>query len=110
MNGHGRPRALLWIGLGLCLVLAGLVSFYASSDPDGLERVGEDIGFIDAARDSAVADSPLSDYAVAGVGDERLSVGLAGAIGVLVTAVAAFGLFLGLARRARRSRQPAATG
>jgi hypothetical protein len=92
---------IVGIGLAVSLLLAGVVSFYASSSPDGLEKVAEDIGFIDSAEDSAVANSPLSDYGVSGVTDERLSVGLAGVVGVALTAAMAFGLFTWLARRRR---------
>ncbi|MGB7980302.1 MAG: PDGLE domain-containing protein [Candidatus Nanopelagicales bacterium] len=100
-------RRGLWIvvgaGLVISLFLAGIVSFYASSSPDGLEKVAEDVGFIDAAQDSAVAGSPLSDYGVAGVSDERLSVGLAGVVGLIATGVLAFGLFVWLGRRNRNA-------
>ncbi len=75
------------------LFLAGVISFYASSSPDGLEKVAEDIGFIQTARDSAVANSPFSDYGVVGVANERLSVGISGIIGVIVTGVVAIYLF-----------------
>ena len=100
--------AFIAIGIGISLLLAGVVSFYASSSPDGLEKVAGDIGFDQHAQDSAVAGSPLSDYGVAGVADERLSVGLAGVVGVVLTAVAAFGLFLWLARRNRTADAAAA--
>ena len=32
-------------------LLAGGASFYASSSPDGLEKVAEDVGFIETAED-----------------------------------------------------------
>ena len=75
------------------LLLAGVVSFYASSNPDGLEKVAETIGFIETAEDHAIADSPLADYGVKGVDNERLSVGISGVIGVLGTAGLSVGLF-----------------
>ena len=34
--------------------LAGIVSFYASSSPDGLEKVAEDVGFIETAQDHSL--------------------------------------------------------
>ncbi|MFM2116306.1 MAG: hypothetical protein RIQ80_405, partial [Actinomycetota bacterium] len=45
------------------------------------------------AQDSAVANSPLSDYGVVGVANERLSVGLSGIIGVIITAILSIYLF-----------------
>ena len=67
--------------------LAGIVSFYASSSPDGLEKVAEDVGFIETAKDHSLDNSALADYGVAGIENERLSVGLAGIIGVIATGV-----------------------
>ena len=89
---------LVFVGLVLSLVIAGVVSFYADPNPDGLERVAEDQGFIENAQDSANADIVTADYGIAGIEDERLSVGLAGALGVIVMAAVAFGLFWFLGR------------
>ena len=89
-------RATGWIvaaGIAVSLLLAGLVSFYASSSPDGLEKVAEEHGFIGQAQDSANASVPTADYGIAGIEDERLSTGLAGILGVVVIALVAFGLF-----------------
>lgn len=103
MQTATRKGIWLVVGIGIVvsLLLAGAISFYASSSPDGLEKVAEDQGFIDTAQDSAVAGSPLADYGVSGVEDERLSVGLAGIVGVLLTLVIAFGLFWWLGRGRR---------
>ena len=73
-----RNRAFLAAGVLVALLLAGVVSFWASSSPDGLERVAEDTGFIGTAEDHDLADSPFADYGTAGVDDARLSGGLAG--------------------------------
>ena len=67
--------------------LAGIVSFYASSSPDGLEKVAGDIGFIETAKDHTLDNSALADYGVAGIENERLSVGIAGIVGVIATGV-----------------------
>ena len=67
--------------------LAGIVSFYASSSPDGLEKVAEDVGFIETAKDHSLGNSALADYGVAGIENERLSVGIAGILGVIATGV-----------------------
>lgn len=81
------------------LLVAGFLSFYASSHPDGLESVAEETGFIDQAQDSATSDSPLADYGVSGVDDARVSVGVAGLVGVGVVLLLGGGLFWALARR-----------
>ncbi|MFM1951573.1 MAG: hypothetical protein RJA33_367 [Actinomycetota bacterium] len=86
-------------GLLVTLLAAGVLSFYASSHPDGLEKVAEDIGFIETSEDPATAGSVLADYGVAGVENERASVGIAGVIGVAATGVAATGLFFYLGKR-----------
>jgi hypothetical protein len=75
-------------------LLAGGVSFYASSSPDGLEKVAEDIGFIETAKDHAFSDFTLADYGIAGFENARLSVGLAGLIGIGATALLATALFM----------------
>jgi hypothetical protein len=89
---------LVVTGLAVSLVLAGGVSYYASSHPDGLEKVAGDIGFLDSAKESAVEGGPLAGYGVAGVDNERISGGLAGVIGVASTAAVSFGLFYALRR------------
>ncbi|WP_067817869.1 PDGLE domain-containing protein [Actinomadura kijaniata] len=83
----------------VAVVVAGLLSFYASSHPDGLTKVAEDKGFISQEKEHTLKDSPLSDYGVRGVGDERLSGGLAGVIGVGLTLAVGGGLFWVLRRR-----------
>ncbi|MFF9626906.1 energy-coupling factor ABC transporter permease [Streptomyces griseosporeus] len=93
-------RRALWIGgLVTSLALAGFVSYYASSSPDGLEKVAADQGIDQKAKEHAAADSPLADYSVKDVADARLSGGLAGVIGVGVTVVAGSGVFWVVRRR-----------
>lgn len=94
-----RTTGFLTVGLLVALLIAGVGSYYASSSPDGLEASAAQTGFDDTAQDSAVADSPLADYGVAGVEDARLSGGLAGVIGVVVVLALAGGLTLTLRRR-----------
>ncbi|GAA0915955.1 energy-coupling factor ABC transporter permease [Streptomyces thermoalcalitolerans] len=102
-----RSHRTLWIsGLVTSLVLAGFVSFYASADPDGLERVAQDHGIDKAEKEHAYADSPLADYGVKDVANERLSGGLAGVIGVGVTVVAGSGVFWAVRRRRTAAAEP----
>ena len=78
-------RKFYLIVLLVSIGLAGIVSFYASSSPDGLEKVAGDIGFIETAKDHPLDNSALADYGVAGIENERLSVGIAGILGVVAT-------------------------
>ncbi|MEV0905862.1 energy-coupling factor ABC transporter permease [Streptomyces hokutonensis] len=95
----------VWLtGLVASLLLAGFVSFYASSNPDGLEKVAADQGIDRAAKEHASADSPLANYGVRDVEDARLSGGLAGVIGVGVTVVAGTGVFWAVRRRRSTSQ------
>jgi cobalt/nickel transport protein len=80
-------RKFYLIFLLVSIGLAGIVSFYASSSPDGLEKVAGDIGFIETAKDHRLDNSALADYGVAGIENERLSVGIAGILGVIATGV-----------------------
>ncbi|WP_433512822.1 energy-coupling factor ABC transporter permease [Nonomuraea sp. CA-143628] len=71
-------RAFLLGGLGLTLVLAGIVSFFASSSPDGLEAVAENHGFLGQATGHMFGSWALADYGDVG----GIPVGVAGIIGV----------------------------
>lgn len=102
------PRTVLLAGLGASLLLAGVVSFYASASPDGLEKVAADKGFDAKAEEHDAAGSPLADYGVEGVDDDRLSGGLAGVIGVGLTVVAGTGVFWAVRRRRTADTGPTA--
>ena len=93
-------RPFLVAGLLVTVGLALVVSGFASSSPDGLEKVAEDKGFLETAKDHLFADGPLADYTVPGVDNQRLSAGLSGLIGVLIT----FGLALATFALVRASR------
>lgn len=97
-------RGFAWgVGLVVALFLSGVVSFYASSSPDGLEWVAGQTGFESAAAEhGAVAYSPLVDYQVAGLSDPRLSGGLAGVIGTLIVLALGLGLMWLLGRRSKQ--------
>jgi cobalt/nickel transport protein len=104
MSGSRRvgTRALVLTGLLVALLLAGVVSFYASSRPDGLNRVAEDKGFARTQREHASDGSPFAGYGTAGVSNQRLSGGLAGVAGCVVVLALAGGLTLLVRRRPRQ--------
>lgn len=85
-------KLFLAAGLLIGLALAVLVSPFASGSPDGLESVAISEGFAATAEGSAV-DTPLADYGVRGVEDERMATGVAGLVGTLLTFGVGTGLF-----------------
>jgi len=78
---------LLVVGMGIALLITFL-SPLASSEPDGLEKVAENEGFIKQAEDAPY--QVIADYVLPGVDNERLATILAGIIGVLIVAAIAF--------------------
>ena len=97
-----NTKLFLVAGLLLALALALFVSPFADSDPDGLSKVAEEQGFSRNEQQHDLAESPVAGYEVNGVDDDRMSTGVAGVIGVLVT----FGLGVGafaLLRTLRRA-------
>lgn len=91
----------LLAGVAISLLAAGVLSFYASSSPDGLEKVAEEKGFLDTAKDPINSGSPLADYGVSGVDNERLSVGLSGLVGVIATLLVSALIFRSLAKKGK---------
>lgn len=100
-----RPRmswqAFSVAGLLVAVVFATVVSQFAAPDPDGLERVAQEEGFIDSAGDHAFGSFVFADYATAGVGNETLSLALAGIVGVTVTLLVTGGIALAVRDRKR---------
>ena len=72
-----------WIYAGIVIsLLAVLLSPFASANPDGLERVAEDIGFL--AQGQSAPYEILPDYTIPFLGETALSTVVAGAVGALV--------------------------
>jgi cobalt/nickel transport system permease protein len=72
-----------WVVGGVLLALAAvLISPLASSNPDGLERVAENLGFLSSGVGPNYRFLP--DYTIPFLGDTSLSTILAGIVGVLV--------------------------
>lgn len=72
-----------WIYAGVIIsILAVLISPFASGDPDGLERIAEDMGFLNRGLDAPY--QLLPDYTVPFLGETALSTVVAGIVGALV--------------------------
>jgi len=94
-----KPRGLRGPVIASCVVIAliaGVVSFFASSSPDGLEHVSAQEGFADTAKDHALGGWAFADYGEVG----GIPVGIAGLLGVVAVLVLGW-LVLRLARVAR---------
>jgi hypothetical protein len=81
-----------WHGALILALFLAVLSPLASSSPDGLERIAEDKGFIETAREAIFELIP--DYVLPGVGNEAGATILAGIIGTVIL----FGIGYGLAR------------
>jgi cobalt/nickel transport system permease protein len=91
-----RPvRTVVVVGAAVTLVLAGVVSFFANGNPDGLEHVAGQQGFLATARDHLLGGFALADYGAVG----GIPVGLAGVLGVVVTVAVGVTLFRLAGRR-----------
>jgi hypothetical protein len=99
--------AIIAVGVAIALGIT-LFSPWASSEPDGLERVAEDKGFIDEGNDPAY--EVIADYVFPGVENERLATVLAGVVGVVVVAGISLGAGFGLWALSRSRAQKGSQG
>lgn len=81
------------------MLLATVVSQFAVDDPDGLEAVADDTGFISSGQEHGLTDSIFADYATTGINNEGLSLAIAGAAGTIITLAVGYGLFKALRPR-----------
>jgi hypothetical protein len=91
-----RLRVFVAIVVAVAIGLATAVAPFASTSPDGLNRVAKDEGFAHAERGR---DAPAAGYAFPGIHDQRLAKGTAGFSGTLVVLVAGYGLVAVAGRR-----------
>ncbi len=85
-----------WHGALVLAFLLAVLSPWASSAPDGLERVAEEKGFIHVALGAPY--KIIADYVVPGVANEAAATILAGILGTLIL----FGIGYGLAKLLRK--------
>ncbi|OGP95657.1 MAG: hypothetical protein A2157_09295 [Deltaproteobacteria bacterium RBG_16_47_11] len=88
-----RLDGFVLIGLGITLLLVLFLSPFASTSPDGLEKMAETKGF--AAQGESWKFwkyAPLTDYAIPGIKNEKVSTALSGLIGTLAIFLIALGV------------------
>ena len=73
------------------LLISGVLSLFASAWPDGLEKVAENVGFINLAEQvRVVVPTPLADYEIKGLG--QIGTSIAGLVGSTACFTVAFGI------------------
>ena len=82
-KGKMIDKSVLIGGIIVALILA-VLSPLASSNPDGLERVAEDLGFL--SQESGPFYNIIPDYTFPGIHNESIATIAAGVIGVLLIA------------------------
>jgi hypothetical protein len=100
-------RSWWWaVGLAIALLFVFVLAPLASDNPDGLEKVAEDKGFAESAKEPRY--EWLPDYTIPGVESEYWSTVLSGAIGVGIVFILVVGLAAGMkySRRTRGQGEP----
>ncbi len=97
LNNPTKEGGRGWIVSGVIIsLLAVLISPLASGNPDGLEKVASDLGFLGNGLDAPF--QILPDYSIPFLGETALSTILAGAVGAIVL----IGIIILLGRNLRR--------
>ncbi len=99
-------RTFAIVGLLAALFFGAVVSQFAVDNPDGLERVAIDTGFVESEEDHAFGDSLFADYATEGLENETLSLAVAGISGTLIVLAVGWGLFAAV--REKKPKESAA--
>lgn len=92
------------LGIAIALAVAAFLSPFASSSPDGLERVAKDLGFLHLSEGKELLHTVMPDYKFPGIAQERVATALAGIIGTLLAFAAIYtvGKMLALRRALNR--------
>jgi len=95
-------RNTLIVGLVLALLVGGVVSYFASPHPDGLEKTQEDLG-ADEARHEGVEAPPVAfhEYSLKWLGEGFWANAAAGVVGSLLV----LAILLGVGRLLRCRRE-----
>ncbi len=83
--------SLGWVAVGLAITLiVVLLSPYASTNPDGLERIAANLNFIELGVNAPY--KILSDYTIPLLGNTNFSTVVAGVVGALIVAAISVGV------------------
>lgn len=76
----------------LGFICSVFLSPFASSCPDGLEKVAEDQKFIDRGAGEPLISSPIPDYVMPGIANERMATSVAGLVGTAIVFIVTLGI------------------
>ena len=94
-----KDKKIVLAGLAVCIIIAVLAPFIASSNPDGLEKTAQDVS---TTEESGVYEAPMPDYTIPFLGEDNPYGGIiALIIGILITLALAY-----IAAFALRKRNP----
>ncbi len=102
-----KNRIFLFSGLALAISIAAFIPPFASKDPDGLDRVSQDLKFEEKATEKPLTKqlpfaNIFEEYSFKAVPDQKASTALAGITGTLVV----FGLAWGVGKLTVRKSEP----
>ena len=81
----------------ISLLIATFLSPFASSFPDGLEKVAENKGFLEKGEGEPIINAPMPDYTFSKISNEKATTAFAGISGTLL--IFGLGCILGLSLR-----------
>lgn len=76
----------------IAILVALILSPFASTYPDGLEKVAQKLAFAKKAVSSFARFSPMPEYAIRGISNGKISTAIAGVIGTVITFIVVFGV------------------
>ncbi len=97
---------LILYGFIVALLLAAFVAPFASSSPDGLEKVADVLGFARYSEETQPLwnGAPVPDYSMPGVRSKRLAASVAGLFGTLAAFTVIAGVFYLIGRGSNPDR------
>ena len=104
-----NKKRFLLAGLAVTLIVAVVVTQFASSDPDALEHVAEQEGFAATAEEHDLAEGPLADYSAEVSSNQGVNTAVAAVAGTLLTLDIGYSVFW-MARRSNRDRSGSTAG
>ncbi len=93
-------KKLVITGLFIAIAIAVFLSPFASSHPDGLEKVAEDKNFLQAAEEKEIIKAPVPDYSMPGIKNKTIAGSVAGLIGTIIVFCIAYGIGIFLKKKA----------